>query len=359
MNLEMLVREVNPAPLDSIPGPDSLQARRLVAQLTADHSQPPRWLTRRSTIAGLGAAAAAVAATVVVVTVSSTTQVAPASAASVLIKAAQVAAAQTVLPPLGSGQYYYEKTVILQNCSFGWNDNLSDESAQAVYLTPTASQFWTTSDGSGSVESAPQGPGHFQTAAEQMAWAKSGAPNECIEPASTTHYQPSVDREPGIPFLPSGPTTLAALIAAGRVTDAGQLRPGTGHCPSQNGESTQVFVPGQVCSVAAQFDIVNNLLELPEASHKLGPVLYRILAQLPGVEIIGTRTDALGRTGTAIEDPSSGDVVVLDTTTGALLEIETLSTTKLAVAGVPAGSVLNSTTFGDVRVVNADGTVPN
>ena len=97
--------------------------------------------------------------------------------------------------------------------------------------------------------------------------------------------------------------TLAALIAAGRVTDAGRLTTGTGHCPSQNGESAQVFVHGQVCSVTAQFDIVNNLLELPVASNKLGPVLYRILAQLPGVEVIGTRTDALGRSGTAIEDP--------------------------------------------------------
>jgi hypothetical protein len=120
-----------------------------------------------------------------------------------------------------------------------------------------------------------------------------------------------------------------------------------------------IVVPGQVCSVAAQFDIVNNLLKLPEASNKLGPVLYRILAQLPGVEVIGTRTDAFGRTGTAIEDPNSGDVVVLNATTRPLLEIENFSTDKLAVAGVPTGSVLDSTTFGGVSVVNADGALPS
>jgi hypothetical protein len=88
-------------------------------------------------------------------------------------------------------------------------------------------------------------------------------------------------------------------------------------------------------------------------------VLYRILAQLPGVEVIGTRTDALGRSGTAIEDPSSGDVVVLNATTGTLLEIETYSTDTHAVAGVPTDSVLQSTTFGGVNVVNADGALPN
>ena len=359
MNLEMLVREANPAPLESISGPDSSEAQRLLAQLTANRNQPPKRATRRSTIVGLGAVAAAVAAALALGAVVNTTQVAPASAASVLIKAARAAAPQTELPSLGPGQYYYQKTVVLLNCSFGWNDNLPDESAQAVYLTPSESQIWTTSDGSGSVESAPQGPGHFQTPAEQAAWEASGAPNECIEPASTTRYQPSVAREPGVPSLPSDPTTLAALIAAGRVTDAGRLTTGTGHCPSQNGQSAQVFVHGQVCSVTAQFDIVNNLLELPVASNKLGPVLYRILAQLPGVEVIGTRTDALGRTGTAIEDPSSGDVVVLDPTTGTLLETETLSTDKLAVAGVPTGSVLQSTTFGGVNVVNADGALPS
>jgi hypothetical protein len=359
MNLEMLVREANPVPLDSLPGPDSSEARGLLAQLTVEHRQAPKRLSRRSTVAALGAVAAAVTVAVVLLAVSSSTQVAPASAALVLIKAAQAAAVQTVPPPLGPGQYYYEKTVVLLNCSFGWNDNLSEESAQAVYLTPSASQFWTASDGSGSVKSSAQGPGHFQTSAEQTAWAKSGAPNECIEPASTTHYQPSIDREPGLPSLPSNPSALAALIAAGRVSDAGQVTSDTGRCPSQNGEAPQIFAPGQACSVAAQFDIVNNLLELPEASNKLGPVLYRILAQLPGVEVIGTRTDALGRTGTAIEDPNSGDVVVLNATTGTLLEIETLSTAKLAVVGVPTGSVLDSTTFGGVSVVDTDGALPS
>jgi hypothetical protein len=314
-------------------------------------------LSGRVKLVGLGTIAAGVAVGVAVVA-PTVTQTPVASAATVLIDAAGVAAAQAPLPALSPGQYYYEKTVVLQSCSFDEDGDGADSSAQAVYLSPMTKQVWTASDGSGRVETSPDGSGHFQTSAEQAAWAASGKPNECIEPGDTSTTPPSALSEPGIPSLPSDPTTLGTLIAAGRVTDGGELTPNTGHCPSQNGGSAQVFSPGQVCSVSAQFDIVNNLLGLPEAPAKLGPVLYRILAQLPGVEIIGTETDGLGRSGTAIEDPSGGDVVVLNPTDGTLLETETLATTATSSSGVPTGTVLQSTTFGTVGVVSGNSVVP-
>jgi hypothetical protein len=152
------------------------------------------------------------------------------------------------------------------------------------------------------------------------------------------------------------------LIAAGRVDDVGRVAPSATACPSKNGNAPQIYVDGEVCNVAAQFDIVNNLLVSPQGPAKLGAVLYQVMAELPGVKLIGSRTDAIGRTGTAIEDPSSGDVLVLDPTTGALLETETLVTRSAPMAGVapglPIGTAINANTYGPHGVVNGEGLTP-
>jgi hypothetical protein len=274
----------------------------------------------------------------------------------VLDSAANEAAAQPPLPALGPGQYYYQKKVVMQNCSFELSDP-DGSSTQIDFVSPIDAETWTALDGSGLERNTPIGSGHFQTPEEQSIWQASGEPNECIETTNTETVPPSTPDDPGVAMLPSDPNILANLIAAGRVDDAGRVSPGNGHCPSQNGDADQVVPTGAICNVAAQFDIVNNLLGSPEAAAKLGPVLYRILAQLPGVEIIGSQTDAIGRSGTAIEDPSSGDVVVLDSTTGTLLETETLATTKVF-PGVSPGTVLQSVTFATVGIVGSAGSVP-
>ena len=76
-------------------------------------------------------------------------------------------------------------------------------------------------------------------------------------------------------------------------------------------------------------------------------------------ERFGQHTDAVGRTGTAIQDPSSGDVVVIDTVTGTLLETETIATGKTHFRGVPPGTVTGAVTYVTVAVVNAEGSTPS
>jgi hypothetical protein len=253
--------------------------------------------------------------------------------------------------------------VSLENCTFVAATE-GGASTEFVFLTPTVVETWTSADGSGIERSTPQGPGHFQTSQEQLRFAASGLTNPCIQVPQTKTVPQSTPQIPGIAMLPTNSQMLGALIAAGRVNDVGQVTATSGKCPSQNGDANQIFASGQVCNVAAQFDIVNNLLSFPEGPAKLGPVLYDVLAQLPGVEIIGTQTDAVGRSGTAIEDPSSGDVVVLDPTTGALLETETLlatpgTPTAGASPGAPKGTVLSSTTYATDGVVQSEGAVPS
>jgi hypothetical protein len=69
MNLESLVRDANPAPLASIPGPDSPEARRTLVRLTADHQGidglSHRSPLKRSRVWAVVAAAAVVVAAVV------------------------------------------------------------------------------------------------------------------------------------------------------------------------------------------------------------------------------------------------------------------------------------------------------
>lgn len=58
---------------------------------------------------------------------------------------------------------------------------------------------------------------------------------------------------------------------------------------------------------ALMFDEVTQLLESP-ASPKLRAALFRVLAQLPGVHLDGTRKDVKGRSGTQISMKMSGAV---------------------------------------------------
>ena len=93
------------------------------------------------------------------------------------------------------------------------------------------------------------------------------------------------------------------------MSDDGQLSADNTQCPSLASDYPE---GATVCSVSEQFDIAANLLVAPEGPEHVGPALYQILTQLPGVEEIGQQTDALGRSGTAIEDPSTGWAFVID-----------------------------------------------
>jgi hypothetical protein len=287
--------------------------------------------------------------------------VTPSAAATVLNEAAARAALVPIATP-GPGQYFYQETITLQNCTFVSAPE-GGASSEFVYLTPMITQTWTAGDGSGIERSAPQGPGHFQTSEEAARFATSGLANGCLQVAQTMPIPRSTPQLPGVADLPSDPQTLQSLIAAGRVDDVGQVALSATACPSKNGDAPQVYLEGDVCSVAAQFDIVNNLLGSPEGPDKLGAVLYQVMAELPGVKIIGSRSDAIGRSGTAIEDPSSGDVLILDPTTGNLLGTQSLlvaGTAPQAGAspGLPMGTVLNSTTYTSSGVVNGVGMTP-
>jgi hypothetical protein len=244
---------------------------------------------------------------------------------------------------LGPDQYFYQANIEQQLCAMPLSDG-----AFVNYLGPDTHQNWVAANGTGTVRLVADTGGHWLTAQDQNSWEAAGSPpNECDQ---TSPLLPLASDLP-ILSLPTNPTTLGTLIAQGRINDIGQILPTAGHCTLSTTASTGL------CSTAWQFDLVNNLLTSPVAVSKLGSVLYEILSHVPGVELIGTRVDALGRPGTAVEDPTSGDVIVLNPTTGVLLETQTLAMGGTTYGATP-GTVIGSVTFGAVSVVNGLGTLP-
>jgi hypothetical protein len=365
MDLDTLIREADPSrgfPHADVLSAEAEQTFHSIVEAPGSTRISMRTVQRkRGRIYVVVTLCAALTALGIVVFATNSTVRSSAAAATVLNQAAARAALAPITTP-GPGQYFYQETVTLQNCTF-LSAAGGGASSEFVYLTPMITQTWTAADGSGIERLAPQGPGHFQTSEQAARFATSGLANGCLQVAQTRPIPPSTPQRPGVANLPSDPQTLASLIAAGRVDDEGRIAPSATACPSGNGNDPQVYVDGEVCSVAAQFDIVNNLLGSPEGPAKLGAVLYQVMAELPGVKIIGSRSDAVGRTGTAIEDPSSGDVLVLDPTTGNLLEKQVLLAAGTAPdpgasLGLPIGTVLNSTTYTSSGVVNGVGMTP-
>lgn len=288
----------------------------------------------------VGAAGVAAAAVLFVATVLTNAPISrsPSAAAAVLTQAAAAATNQPPLPALGAGQYYYQANIEVQGCTM----QLPDDSA-VYYQDPETHKNWVASDGTGSVQLVAEPGGRWLTPQDQAKWQAAGSPrNGC---AVTSGLLPLAS-DAAILALPTDPKVLGSLIAQGRIDDIGQMLPPQDQCTGTD-----------ACTTAREFDLVNNLLTSPVAVSKLGAVLYQILSQLPGVEVIGTRTDALGRTGTAVEDPSSGDVIVLDPSTGTLLETQSLAQV-MNPDGVTPGTVIGSVTFGPVSVVNGLGTLP-
>jgi hypothetical protein len=273
----------------------------------------------------------------------------PSAAAATLLKAAAAASSQPSLPTLGAGQYYYQANIEQQLCVWPLSGG---KKGVVNYLDPNTHENWVAADGTGSVRLVADPGGHWLTPQDQAKWQAAGSPkNYC----SLTSPLLPLGSDAATMALPTNPTELGSLIAAGRVDDVGKILPSPGPCGKA---TTSLNQNNPACSIGQQFDVVNNLLTSPLAVHKLGAVLFHILSQLPGVELIGTRTDALGRSGTAVENPSSGDVLVLDPSTGTLLETQSLALVGNTL-GVAPGTVIGSVTFGPISVVNGLGRRPH
>jgi hypothetical protein len=347
-DIESLFADADPVRGSSLPSADSPEATYLYQQISS--SSAPRLKAQHGTqvrvIAGVGLAAAA--ALVAVLVVPGAPGAPTSAAAAVLAHLSKVAADQPAAAALPAGQYEYTASVgmnlisrVYENDELPGSPTTSGPPKQtfSVYA-PVTRQVWIATDGSGRLEQS-YGTPSFLTPADRAAWVSDGSPN--IVPASSD--VDSIEAKgalvvPDLSNLPTNPGTLLAGIEATTVGSSFDAPAGA----------------------AGTFQIIGDLLRETDASPALRAALYQAAAQMPGVTLIGTVTDAAGRSGTAVAYASSGEQneLIFDPTTSVLLGEATVVTdpTQLCRLDVSVGTVLYETSYVASGVVNSTSDVP-
>jgi hypothetical protein len=233
------------------------------------------------------------------------------AAAAALNRAADVAAAQ----PAGSATgYRHTKSegAFLSGVG-GWPDHPNGVWA----LVPVTREIWVGPDGSGRLVETRGEPIWFGPA-DRAAWVAIGSPDLRGEPAADTRFGPTPPGvEPGTPQAWPGSLYYENLDAL--PTEVGALRREIDARAAAGGGATDY----------ERFTIVGDLLRETVGTPQLRAALYRVAAELSGVELVGTMTDRAGRTGIAVSmtnDQSSRGlerrVLIFDPDTSMLLAEE-------------------------------------
>ena len=171
-------------------------------------------------------------------------------------------------------------------------------------------QQWIGPDGSGRILQA-AGRQYFPTSADRAAWVADGKPNldDGTGDMNIT-FKPG-----GLPYVdlskaPTDPGALKQLIVE-RKLESG---------PPGDGETLQ---------------IIGDLLRNSWAPPAVRAALYTIVAQFPGIQLIGATHDQLGRAGTAVGYTSHGNTweLIFDPRTAALLAEEYVDNTGAVTDG--------------------------
>jgi hypothetical protein len=276
------------------------------------------------------------------------------SAGAVALKrTAFIANEQPPFPPLGPGQLVYTKNIELAEIAppvVGAGG--VPVSAQETYmlLQTYIVQTWTAADGSGRMSQAEKpGPPSFLNEADRAKWIAAGSPDLGAAGNINTTFGPgglSVAPIASLSALPTNPSVLGPLLANGKVDVEGLLP-----------NASAVFSPQ---SVGYEIGIIGSLLGQPYASPALRSALYQVASALPGVQLLGTVTDGIGRRGTAVAYTLGGwqDMLIFDPTTSALLEQKTVAVGPDA-GNVALGTVGDLAIYGTPAVVDSSTATPS
>lgn len=303
------------------------------------------------------------------------------AAAATLQRAAHLDASAASLPVLGPGQTLTQGEEVSTICQVS-SPSMVQGATPITYLAAGTVTSSTDSAGQSTVTITPGAlgadGGHFASATDEARWVAAGRPfipcalgdasNQFAgNPANSNQgsayggYSATVSGFGGFGFtvssspstidgfvarvneLPSDPAQLASMLAAGEVAPDGTTSPNPQVCPLTPSATTTG------CDATQQVEIAAQLLQLPDASAKLGAVLYQVAATLPGSRLVGTVTTPLGASGTGVVVPLGTEEtleLVINPSTGSLLEcvasiggapVATVSYGSLTVTG-PSGS---------------------
>ncbi len=304
--LEMLEQE-NPVPPADVAGArSSNEARNLLATIVALPLEPTREPRRRQRrLARFAAAAVAVGALVAVLAAVPSALLpderlgASPAAAETLEQLAVTAAAQ---PPTRGGHYVYSKVRVLD---LGTN---TDDPPFSI-LFPSLRESWVGADGSGRIRETSGAP-IFLSGKDRARWTSDGGRTE-PRPVSDQRFGPR-DHFRDDANLPSDPDALEAALRAEAATE---------NPPPEDGYT----VAGEMLQK------IGDLLYSPATSLELRAALYRVMARLEGVELVGPVTDPAGRRGIALSGPAFYDdgekarrLLIIDPETSQVLAEQTV-----------------------------------
>jgi hypothetical protein len=289
----------------------------------------------------------------------------PTSAVGAVLNRAAAAAQAAPPTTLGSGQYLYSDVHELAGACWFWG---SDDPAKSACTDQQQTvQTWVAADGSARRLTTYDGPQQFVTPANRAGWVLAGEPS--IAPETNTPSGQYDDQSgPGsfpapddLSQLPTDPTELTQLIDSGK----------TGLLQAD-------FDPHVPSTPASTFISAAEILATPAlgSDPALRAALYQVMADVPGIELLGSATDQSGRTGTEIAGPlgdplgdpagwsRGGDAVrnevIIDPSDGDVLEINQVIVNPSAETsdfarqfGDTAGELLNWTDYLAAGVVNS------
>ena len=271
----------------------------------------------------------------------------PASAAIALDRAASTALSQTAIYPTAR-QYEYVKV------QEGVTSSGAFAGVGVRFWQSDTKQDWYKANGSGRERIVSSREGFFAPSDRSIARAH-GLPLAQLIPnqdgdsayAGVGAYYSDYDPA-GLPMQP------AALLRAIEREIRDRRTPPTA-------------TPGATVSevaTASVFEVIADRLLFASPSPTLRAALYRVIAHLPGVQLLGWQTDRIGRRGIAVAlshaeigDETTRRELLFDPTTGEPLQTQLVQTAPLTdipgTAPLPHGTVLRYTVFIERGVVNS------
>ena len=217
----------------------------------------------------------------------------------VLRAAAAIAATKPPEPPPSPGQYFYTRS----------REAYLDATRERSVLTPRFRQTWIGVDGAGRA---------------RVVYASGQVEDFPLS------GQPFLDTS----NLPTQPRPLRRLIEARKI-------------PLVEGP------PGE----AETFTLIGDMLRATYVPPAFRAALYRVVAELPEVELLGEVEDPVGRTGTAVAF-TKGSVtheLIFDPDTSALLGEREVAARRMPELHAPAGTEIGSVTYLESKVVDSLG----
>ncbi len=267
---------------ESFPDPDververaRLTVMRKIVTPPPVRTRLPRFRRRWVVATAVTAAAAGVALALPAILPTGVPQGPQKAVARALDRAAAVAARQPAELAPQLGQYVYTKSE-----SVGTMIWIPGEGLENFFVTLRSTrESWIGPDGSGRILTAEEKPS-FPTPEDRAAWEASGIDTGDFSGISGGRTQDETFQ----------PGEMHYLDLAGLPTDPGELR------DLIEARTIEGGPPGDW----ETFAIIGDLLRETYAPPGVRSALYRIAADLPGVELVGKVTDPLGREGVAV-----------------------------------------------------------